>query len=163
MNFSFEDFLSYFPEAELPVNISSEYMNIFGKINTPVPEDMINEFILNGKPRIYGPEEIENEYIACFLLPDTREFKAIVYINISLLNYEYFLHTFDNAGRTISCIAIASLNSDGKQITEKTAMIDDKYQIWTMEGSSGNDHEFDPSESLFVKLYITANGEILEK
>jgi hypothetical protein len=155
----FEFFLSFFPEAELPVNLSSDYFSMFGTLNNPVPE-------LLSKKYIYLAFENDNdefaEIIPCFSLPETENFKGIVYIKISLLNYDFYLHTFDNAGRTIAYEIISSLNSDGSEIHEKAAMIDDLIRIWIMEGDNGESNNFDPANSKFISFHVNDNGEIVE-
>jgi len=163
VNYGLDDFLLYFPEAELPINISSEYMGMFGQINIPVPEDLIKEYLLDNDPESLYQDGLEIEYIPCFQLPGGKNFKAIVYLKISLMNYEYFLHTFDNAGRTISVKMIATMSSDGNQIKEKTAMIDENNVVWTLEGVSSSHMDFDPSDSLFIGFFIDEKGKIIEK
>ncbi len=56
----FNKFISLFPEVELPVTLSSEYVEIFSKYNKPIPEILIKKYILNED--IYIPENIDSSY-----------------------------------------------------------------------------------------------------
>ncbi|HEB61595.1 MAG TPA: hypothetical protein ENI82_00440 [Bacteroidetes bacterium] len=56
----FNKFISLFPEVELPVTLSSEYVEIFSKYNKPIPEILIRKYILNED--IYIPENIDTSY-----------------------------------------------------------------------------------------------------
>ncbi len=56
----FEKFISLFPEVELPVTLSVEYVETFSKYNKPVPEVLIRKYILNED--IYIPEKIDSSY-----------------------------------------------------------------------------------------------------
>ena len=56
----FKTFISLFPEVELPVTLSSEYVEIFSKYNKPIPEILIRKYILNED--IFIPENIDASY-----------------------------------------------------------------------------------------------------
>jgi len=56
----FKSFISLFPEVELPVTLSNEYLEIFSKYNKPIPEILIRKYILNED--IYIPENIDPSY-----------------------------------------------------------------------------------------------------
>lgn len=159
----FEDFLSYFPLIELPVNISSEYFSIFSSFNKPLPWLLTDKFLIDENKDISEEDYSETEYIACFRLNENQNFNAVVYLKISLLTYEYYLHTFDNAGRTISTQVISSLNSDGSIIKETAAMIDESLRIWKMESVSDGSFNFDPANNLFESFYLSESGEIIKK
>lgn len=159
----FEDFLSYFPLIELPVNISSEYFSLFSSFNKPLPRLLTDKFLIDENKDISEEDYSETEYIACFRLNENQNFNAVVYLKISLLTYEYYLHTFDNAGRTISTQVISSLNSDGSIIKETAAMIDESLRIWKMESVSDGSFNLDPANNLFESFYLSESGEIIKK
>lgn len=158
----FEEFLGFFPELDLPVNISSEYLSVFSSMNKPIPLFLTNLFISDENVDAPGESELENEYIACFKLPEKQNFKAIVYLKISLLNYEYYLHSFDYAGRTISSQIISGLSYDGILLKEKAAMIDENLRVWIMEGANDENNDFDPANSKFLSFYLDDAGQILK-
>lgn len=59
-NNDFQRFISLFPEIELPVSLSSEYVEIFSKANKPIPEILIRKYIEGQE--IYIPENIDSSY-----------------------------------------------------------------------------------------------------
>ena len=158
----FEEFLSFFPEIELPVNISSEYLRVFSSLNKPVPQLLLDKFIPEENIAFPKDPELEAEYISCFRLPENQNFKAVVYLKISLLNYDFYLLTIDNRGQTISKQIISSLRSDGKLIKEKASFIDENLRIWIMEGASDENKYFDPENSKFASFIVNEKGEILK-
>ena len=195
-NNDFEQFVSFFPEIELPVTLSSENVEIFSKANKPIPELLIRKFI-EGQD-IYIPENIdssynpfdknkkeagsnikleeldlelvgketedadkvEDEFIACLKLPETKKFKGIIYLKIGILSYEYFLHTFDSKGETIDKVKIGGLTIKEEIFNENVVMIDEDFLILIMEGKQDNKTEFDPQSSNFLSLEIDDNGKI---
>jgi len=178
----FDHFLICFPEIELPVTISSQYFDIFSNYNKVLPQFLINKYIIgedivfpdkivstydrHKNYEIHSDEESndnteEVEFIACFRLPESADFKAVVYLKISLLNYDYFLHTFDSTGRTISRISISGMNYDGQKITEKAALIEDDLKIWVMEGVKDENASIGQSRPNLPGFYIDNKGNIL--
>lgn len=155
----FEYFLSFFPEAELPVNLSSEYFSMFGTLNKPVPELLANKYLESDSTEM---ADDYTEIVPCFSLPETENFKGVVYLKISLLNYDFLLHTFDNAGRTIAFRIISSLTSNGTEVHEKAALIDEMLSIWIMEADTDESNNFDPANSKFISFQINDKGEIVE-
>jgi len=155
----FEYFLSFFPEAELPVNLSSEYFSMFGTLNKPVPELLTKKYLESDSTEM---ADDYTEIVPCFSLPETENFKGVVYLKISLLNYDFLLHTFDNAGMTIAFSIISSLTSNGTEVHEKAALIDEMLRIWIMEADTGESNNFDPANSKFISFQINDKGEIVE-
>jgi hypothetical protein len=176
----FEHFLNCFPEIELPVTISSQYFDVFSNFNKVLPQFLINKYIIgedivfpdkivstydhHKNYEINSDEELpnnEDEFIACFKLPESGDFHAVVYLKISLLNYDYFLHTFDSAGRSISSKSISGMNSDGQKITEKAALIEDNLKIWIMEGIIDENEGIEQSVRDLPGFYIDEKGKIM--
>ncbi len=105
---------------------------------------------------------IEDEYIACLRLPDITRFFGLVYLKIGLLSYEYFLHTFDKKGKTISKQKIASLIAKNDVITEHVALIDEDLIVLIMEGKKQIQQDFNPQNSNFISFEIDDDGYISE-
>lgn len=103
--------------------------------------------------------EEDKEIIPCFRIEESANYRAIVFLEISLLNYDYYLQTFDLMGNILSYQKISSMNSDGTKIMEKAARIDENLIIWTL--SSEDDNDFDPSNSKFSAYRISEHGTII--
>jgi len=162
----FEQFVSLFPEVELPITLSSEYFDIFSKYNKPIPELFIYQFIDDDNSKIvnndFDDDLLEDEYIACLKIPELKDFNALVYLRIGILKYEYFLHTFDNNGKLLSKQLIASMTSDGDVIEENVAFIDEDLIILIMEGDTKVDADYSPENSKVKSYEINDIGKILK-
>jgi hypothetical protein len=156
----FEFFLSFFPKVELPANLSSEYFSMFGTMNKPIPELLAKKYL---ELESTENNDVYTEIVPCFSLPETENFKGVVYLKISLLNYDFLLHTYDNAGRPIAYRIISNMTSNGTDIHEKAALIDDMLRIWIMEADTDESNNFDPAISKFISFHVNDKGEIVEK
>jgi hypothetical protein len=162
-------FYDYFPEIELPVTLSEEYSSVFTKYNRPLPEELINSYILEQK-LFFGDEQTDGpdtnsdelvEYVPCFHLPDQKEFFAVVYWKADLLKYEYIIHTFDKKGKSIARQIIASTTSDGNKIRQIVATIDQDLEIYVIGGDASGDNTYDPEKSKAFSLEITPDGQFI--
>lgn len=172
-NDNFKSFLNLFPEIELPVTISSEYYDIFSKYNKPIPEIDIHEFILfdnssepileeENNPSKIDKDSYEEEYIACLKLPDTKNFHALVYLKIGILNYEYILQTYDLDGNILSKQLIASMTAVDDIIKELVAFIDEDLIILIMQGDKNINEKYNPEKSKALSYEINDQGYVLK-
>jgi len=165
MNEDFATFLNLFPEVELPLTLSSDHFSTFSKYNKPIPEVYIQKYILNDnsdfEEKELNEDTMDDEYIACFKIPDTLHFVAIVYLKIGLMSYEYYLHTYDEKGKTISKKIIASMTSDGKTIKEHVAFLDEDLVVLMMEGKTEDVNNYNPNDSKANSYLIDDQGNIV--
>ena len=156
---SFKHFLEKFPKINLPVTLTDDSSFSFSKANAPIPHLMVEQ-ILNPIE-----EEIDDytEYIACFRVPKTLDFHAIVYWKAGLLNYEYVLATFTKKGELIDKKVIAGTKANEKSLTQSAATIDEDWIIYVV-GSVASLHstkncETSPSQS--ISLEMLPSGQIV--
>jgi len=111
----FGHFIDKFPEIELPITLNDEIQHQFSKNNEPLPPLMIEQYLapLDGQT----PDEY-TEYIACFRIPNTQDFHAIVYWRAELLTYEFNLATFSKKGELIARRTLAGTFYDGEQLIQ---------------------------------------------
>ena len=154
----FNSFIEMFPVIDLPITLNDEIHHIFSKNNKPLPAPFIKHFILP-----LEEEESEHvEFIPCFSIPETSQFKAIVYWKARLMEYLYTLVTFTNKGEFIDKRAIGGTFFDGKKLTQSIATIDEDWEILIATGqSSKNVDEFDPAASKAFKLELLPDGYIV--
>jgi len=154
-------FLEYFPEVELPVTISEESILTFDSMNEVLPKQLIEHYIIKWE----GNQEIDEytEFIPCFRLPDSSEdYHAIVYWKGGLLKYEYLLVTIDKRKDTlITRKSIAGLISDGNQIKQSVAQIDEDLIIHIMAGINNANEDFNPQNSQAFNMEIMSTGDII--
>jgi hypothetical protein len=157
--YSFPDFIAKFPPVSMPVTLGEETHHAFGTENEPLPDAMIEQFIL---PTERGAVLDEfTEYLPCFAIEDTEQFVALVWWKAELLNYEYVLATFNFKGELIDRQVIAQTKVDGQKVSRAVAHINEEYEITIAEGDSGSGgDDFDPSQSRTRHLEIMASGEI---
>jgi hypothetical protein len=160
-------FYDFFPEIDLPITLSEDYSGVFTKYNKPLPEELIDAFILDKK--LFFADENQDleesddivEYVPCFRLPDQKHYFALVYWKADLLKYEYFIHTYDKQGNSIARQVVASTTSDGKKIRQIVATIDPDLDIYIMGGDTDNINEYDPETSKAFSLEITPTGQFV--
>lgn len=158
---SIQHLLEYFPEVELPVNLSEDSITTFDKVNEVLPKVLIEHFIIKWEA---GQELDEyTEFIPCFKLPDTSEdYHALVYWKGGLLKHEYFLVTIDKTKDTlIARKGIAGIISDGPKIKQSVAQIDEDLIIHIMAGVNLVDNDYDPQNSQAFNMEIMSTGDII--
>lgn len=155
---TFEDFLSFFPEIELPITLTQESSLEFSKHNRPLPGAIIQEFILP-----YETEKDElTEFLPCFKIPETNNFHAVVYWKAGLLTYEYKLITFDKNGKLIDGKVIAGTISNGESIIRTVSTIDPEWIIHSIVGEQKvKQSNKINTESKSFTLELLATGEII--
>ena len=155
---SFDKFLTLFPEVELPMVLTTDIHIEFSRHNLPIPGVMVDRFLSSAQ------DDEFTEYIACFSIPNTKSFHAVVAWRAGLMEYEYHLVTFDKSGNLLDKRVIASTKSDGKLLTRSLATIEADWLINIVEGSEivkeDGESIFNPSSSKVVHLEMTADGEI---
>lgn len=156
---SFSEFLKYFPVAELPVILTEDAHHEFSKINDPLPQKIIEGFILPFEERVYDEY---TEYIPCFKIPETHEFHALVYFKASLLIYEYYLVTYDKQGKEIAKEKIAGMVTHGKKVTRAAATIEKDWTIHIVEGSvKTGEADYKATDSKAYAMELLPDGQII--
>jgi hypothetical protein len=155
----FRHFLEKFPEVELPITLGEEAHHDFSLTNDPLPTLMIAQYI----DLIEGGESDElTEFIACFQIPETGEFYAVVYWKAELMAYQYVLATFSKKGVLIDKRTIAGTYSDGKTLTQSVATIDEDWTIHIVTGQTAVERRvYDASSSTAYELEILPDGQIV--
>jgi hypothetical protein len=154
----FLDFVAKFPEIELPVALTEDTRHLFSMKNLPIPDLLVESFILP-----YEEETLDefSEFMACFKIPGTGAFEALVFWRAGLLNYQYKLITFDKKGEFIDTRVIAGTYSDGETVTQSIATIQENMKIIIASGQNEASKElFDGSSSTTYFLEIMLDGTI---
>ena len=158
----FSHFLEYFPEIELPVHLGDSTHHLFSQKNDPLPPLAIQQFILPFEEEASEEEAEFMEYIPCFRLPKTDAFHAIVYWRAGLLNYQYVLATFEPKGELITTKTIAGTFSDGTNMTQSAATIEEDWMIYIVTGFSADASEtYDAGKSTAIDLELLPDGSII--
>ncbi len=151
--------LEFFPTVQLPVTLTDETHLEFSSANEPLPALLIEQFILP-----YELEEFDDmtEYIACFRIPETHDFHAIVIWRAGLMSYTYSLMTFTKKGELIDKRVIAGTFYDGTHLTQSVATIDEDWEILVMTGQTIGNERYNPANSRVTRLELLPEGQIIE-
>jgi hypothetical protein len=158
MILSFPDFLTKFPEIDLPVILSDETQRELVKINQPLSVELVRRFI--GREDGVDPED--TEYIPCFRIKDTFEIHAIVYWRARLGEYSYHMATYSKSGKMIDRRQIGWTRYDSKgEIHQAITTIDHDWIISVAEGKHRGRSLYNPKSSKIWQMELLVTGEIV--
>ncbi len=160
----FNQFLKFFPEIELPIVLDDEIHHTFSTENETLPLAAVSEILLqptNENEATVAIEDEFTEFVPCFKLPDTGDIHALVYWRAELLNYNYFLITFDKIGNKIDEKIIGGMTVKGNEVRQRVASIDEDGFIYMAEGNAVYSHtDFDAGDSKSYKMELRTDGYI---
>ncbi len=153
-----EHFLSFFPEIDLPIILSEEYVDDFSRNNTPLNPSAIYDWIATWEG---GLDDI-TEYVPCFKIKETADIHAIIYWKAGLMTYEYVLVTLDLTGEMIERKVIASTLVDGDIIKKSVATIDPDWIIHIVAGANKAESiEYNADQSQAFNMELLSDGQII--
>ena len=155
---SFQDFLNKFPLISPPVTLAQDSHHTFCQENEPLPAAFIDQFILEFESSMDEYTEI----VPCFRLESTEQFHGMVYWRAKLMNYDYFLITYNLKEELIDRIRIAGTNYRDDKVLISVAQIDQDWIIDIVEGIGTMEEEYDPAGSRSYYLEIMDTGKILD-
>lgn len=155
----FSKFIDLFQTIPFPVNLHQDAHHDFSKQDKGIKPELLNAFVI---PHIGQHDDELTEYVPCFRLKAQKNFIAIVLWRAALLEYEYYVMTYNNAGDLIHHQVIAGMKSDGENIITRIAMIDNESVIHMVEGIVENENalDYDPSITREFTFEITPDGYI---
>ena len=155
----FAHFLERFPEVELPITLGEDAHLEFSRENDPLAQSMITQFIL---PMEDGTPDELTEYIACFAIPETHAFHAVVYWRGALLDYQYVLITFTPKGEPIDKAVIGGTISDGASLTRSVVTIDEDWHMLIVSGYLPSENQpYEAASSTARRLELLPDGKIV--
>ena len=156
MKVNFTNYLGRFPEIELPVTLRDDSNHDF-EANPPLQDDMIEQYITH-----YEAVEVDDftEYMACFQVPKSEKFQALVYWKAALMNYDFVIATYGKDGNMIDKKAIAGIKVVERNISRSIATIHEDLAISIAEGMELSNGDFDPDTTKARRFQILDNGLI---
>ena len=153
------DFIEYFPEVNLPIILTEDAQSVFSNENPPLPTQMIQQFIIP----IDNEVDDYTEYVPCFRIPKTYDFHAIVFWKGGLMNYQFFLATFEKNGNLIQKKAISGTQVKADSLVRTIATIEEDWRITSVAGvaSAKNSLIYDPATTLDSTLELLPDGKII--
>ncbi len=159
---SFRQFLEKFPEVALPVTLSEETAHVFSRENDPLPGLMVQQFILTPEEQ-NAPDDM-TEFVPCFRIPQTHTFHAVVYWKGALMDHQFVMLTFTEDGRPIDRRVLAGLYSDGKEIVQSIAHLEEDWTIYIVTGKQKATDRFgaQASKNTAREFELLPEGQIIE-
>jgi hypothetical protein len=154
----FSDFLMLFPEIELPITLSTDAQREIELVNEPLNAAWIARFVLD-------EAQIDEftEFMACFKIPDTKDFVAVVYWQASLEGNAFFLATFSKDSSLIDHRLIAGTLYLEDGMKQLVCSIGKDWSINRVEGLLGSKGEIIKTDDPKITfMQITLEGEIVE-
>lgn len=156
--FTFNQFLTYFPEVDLPVILREESAQTFSRENKALPAPLIDQFLAALQEE---PTDEYTEYVPCLRLKNTGRFHALVYWKAHLMSYAFHLATFTQEGQLIAQRAIAGTYSDGESLIQSVGTIEEDWDILIVSGQS-QQGQFEASKSRTIQLELLPDGTLVE-
>ncbi len=159
---SFRQFLEKFPEIQLPVTLSEETAHLFSKENHPLPALMVEKFMLTPEER--NSLDDMTEFVPCFRLPDTHSFHALVYWRGALMDHQFVMLTFSEDGHPIDRRVLAGLYSDGKEVVQSVAHLEEDWTIYVVTGKQKVEAKLgeNASQNTAREFELLPEGQIIE-
>lgn len=149
--------LHYFPETELPIIVSEDYLSDYETNADPFPQVFIDEVLLEWEK---DADEF-TEFIPCFRLPKEEKFNTVVYWKGALLRYDFIMVTLDKNGELINKKSIASTIVNDNVIKKSVASIEIDLIINIIAGQTLDGEEYDASMSKAFAMEVLPTGEII--
>lgn len=149
--------LHYFPETELPIIVSEDYLSDYETNADPFPQMFIDEVLLEWEK---DADEF-TEFIPCFRLPKEEKFNTVVYWKGALLRYDFIMVTLDKNGELINKKSIASTIVNDNVIKKSVASIEPDLIINIIAGQTLDAEEYDASMSKAFAMEVLPTGEII--
>jgi hypothetical protein len=149
--------LHYFPETELPIIVSEDYLSDYETNADPFPQMFIDEVLLEWEK---DADEF-TEFIPCFRLPKEEKFNTVVYWKGALLRYDFIMVTLDKNGELINKKSIASTIVNDNVIKKSVASIEPDLIINIIAGQTLDGEEYDASMSKAFAMEVLPTGEII--
>lgn len=152
----FSLYLKLFKSIELPFTLHSEAHHDFSSQNKSIHPELLTEYIL---PYIGKDDDEFTEYIPCFMLDQQKNYIALVVWKAGLLEYGYYVLTYNNAGDLIHKQVIGGMKSDGQRVLSRIAMIDDEKNIHMVEGELKEDQkDYNPQKTKEYTFSLNEKG-----
>ena len=161
-NIPIENFLEFFPVAELPLTIGEETVRAISHSTEPLPGSLIEAFIHPLEEAMVNEEF--TEFVACLQFPHQEKYTAIVYWRADLLQYHYVLVTLDKVtGEMIARQVIAGTSFDGEELLQSSAAITEDLTVYIVSGQGqAMDYDYSASGSTAQRYQVTSQGKIIE-
>jgi len=158
---SFANFLSRFPEIDLPVTLTDEIEREIATRHDPIPPAMVEEFLGKFFPAEFVDEF--TEFVPCFRLKETEKFHAVVVWVAELTKKQFYLITFNDKAEALQSKIIGGMVIVGDKILRTAAHIDQDWLIHTVSGiEQTGDRTDEYRETISTVIELHSGGTIVQ-
>lgn len=155
---SFEAFLERFDKQELPLQITENTYRQFNELNEPLADIVVSSFI-----KRIGKDEDLAEYVPVMRLPDTESVIGLIFWRAGLMQYDYYLATYSQAGELLDQRCVASTKYDDKHITRSIIKIDEEGLVFVVTGDQSlESKDYEAGSSKHSYFEVLPDGSIQE-
>ncbi len=130
-NQDFASFLSYFPQAELPLTIQQNDYHLYSKSNDALPDPLLNLFIL---PYLDFELDEFTEFLPCLQFESVKGMHSLVFWTARLMHYSFYLINFNSNGQFQHLEELAGFYTEGDKLINKMAHVDVSGTVYILEG-----------------------------
>ena len=159
----FSHFVEQFPTVELPLILGEDTARRVSRETPPLPDRMIEQFLLDLEPTRVNEEF--TEFVAIARLPEADNYVGLVCWRADLAQYHYTLVTLDpKTEEVIDRLVVAGTSYDGVELTQTTATITEALMIYQVSGQQqgAEDFNFRASSSTARRFQVAASGKFVE-
>lgn len=155
----FSKYIDLYQTIPFPVTLHKDAHHDFSKQDKGIRPEFLEAYVT---PYIGQNDDEFTEYVPCFQLKSEKNYIAVVLWRAALLEYEYYVMTYNNAGDLIHHQVIAGMKSDGEHIITRIAIIDDDTHFHMVEGAMNdkNETDYDPANTREYTFELTPDGYI---
>jgi hypothetical protein len=158
---TFQNFINFFPEVDLPYTITSDTQRMLSINNDPMSATWMFNFVLGENDTI----DDCTEFMPCFSLANTQQFIAIVFWQAGIEGSAYYLTTFSKTGVLIDQAKIAGTKYGSDGLYQMVCTISPNWLFSTVEGKldeKGQAASVSESEKhQYKSLQLSGDGEIV--
>ncbi|MBK9108555.1 MAG: hypothetical protein IPM92_09360 [Saprospiraceae bacterium] len=155
---SFQDFVSYFPPAELPLTVQYNDLHSYAKTNDPLPDTFLADYLL---PYLDFEVDEFTEFLPCFQIYGTEQNIQLVFWTGRLMHYAFYLITYEKSGRFVDLAEIAGFYSDRQEVFQRMAHLNEDSEVYIVETNlSTNEKQIVTDQTKKWVLNILPDGHI---
>lgn len=160
MSLSFKEFLSYFPQVDLPFTLQEGSEHEFGLGSEGPGIAELEQWIFPHLP--FEADEF-TEIIPGVHWKSSENCTLIVFWAARLMKYSFIVYSYDPNGTWKSSCEVAGFTVFGNDLVRRMARVDDPDTIYVVEGiQTPGDKDVRPGVTRKWEIQILSSGEIVE-
>lgn len=127
---SFQNYLSYFPPAELPLTLQYNDLHSYSKTNDPLPDSFLATYLF---PYLDFEVDEFTEFLPCFQIYGTDQNIQLVFWTGRLMHYAFYLIIYEKSERFVALAEIAGFYSNQQEVLQRMAHFNEDSEVYIVE------------------------------